>query len=89
MMSTFLVLTQFLTKKIIDRGENCISPRYASNTPNFGTNCMDPYTVIKGIFQATNLYFVPRKILESMQSYKQNMLVAKLLSITVVLKFPL
>ena len=44
-MSTFLVCTQFLTEKIIDKGENWISPRYASHTPNFSINCMDPYPI--------------------------------------------
>ena len=49
-MSTFLVLTQFLPKKIIDRGENCILLRYASNTPIFDTNSMDLDTIRKGVF---------------------------------------
>jgi hypothetical protein len=50
-MSTFfLVLTQFLPKKTIDRGENCISPKYASHTPNFDTNFMAPYTIRKSVF---------------------------------------
>ena len=47
----FLVLTQFLPKKIIDRGENYILLRYASNTPIFNTNCMDPHTIRKVYFR--------------------------------------
>jgi len=82
-MSTFLVCTQFLTEKIIDKGENWISPRYASHTPNFSTNCMDPYTIRKSVFWATNLHFTPRKDFEFMWSYQQNKFIAKLLSATV------
>jgi hypothetical protein len=82
-MSTFLVLTQFLPKKIIDRGENCILLRYVFNTPIFDTNYMDPYTIRKNVFQATNFSFTPRENLESVWSYKQNKFVAELLSTTV------
>ena len=53
----------FYLKKIIDRGENCIPPRCASNTPNFGTNCMDPHTIRESVFQVTNLYLHLGKIL--------------------------
>ena len=82
-MSTFLVFTQFLPKKIIDRGENCILLRYVFNTPIFDTNCMDPYTIRKNVFQATNFSFTPRENFESVWSYKQNKFVAELLSTTV------
>ena len=82
-MSNFLVLTQLLPKKVIDRGENCILLKYTSNTPIFDTNCMDLHTIKKSVFQATNFSFTPREIFESVWSYKQNKLVAKLLSATV------
>jgi len=69
-MSTFLVHTQFLPKKIINKDENCNLLRYASNIPNLDTNSMDPYTIRKSVFLATNFYSTPRENFMSTWSYK-------------------